>query len=399
MCEQTYLYSVYIVVHTVLLVSLRFVRSFTVSLPTNGSVIVVLVTPPSFYTAPMADRNAWRTLGRYAARFALVGGVGLLVGLISTTVASAPPPDTEDDAAVVDLAEDPIPPQPPVLPALAPGADHVSGWLALTEEESGAAVGGSLSYNALVMAYADVQASSCDGRLETAVTNSPRLRAAFDLLERDVPRTLSRRASAPLTGRGADDRPDALRRLLAAYAVADEEVGYVQGMSFVCAFLLRNSSSEHDAYALLVRLMRLPRFQLRRMYSPGLPLVASFGEVVRCATVLHAPALAAHLAAHGVAPILYHEFWLTLFTYGTLDEATTLSVWGAFLRAPAPYAVLVRVCLVLLDVVWRRVHAMGRAADFAVTVSGGGELDGGRWEWVGECLSPPPAPPPLPRSG
>ncbi|EGZ04702.1 hypothetical protein PHYSODRAFT_343005 [Phytophthora sojae] len=67
-------------------------------------------------------------------------------------------------------------------------------------------------------------------------------------------------------------RQAALQNVLRACASVDTEVGYCQGMDHVAALMLAVSDwNEARAFWLLVSLLASPRFELERLYGPGLP--------------------------------------------------------------------------------------------------------------------------------
>ncbi|KAL3664027.1 hypothetical protein V7S43_010912 [Phytophthora oleae] len=69
-----------------------------------------------------------------------------------------------------------------------------------------------------------------------------------------------------------EKRQASLQNVLRACASVDTEVGYCQGMDHVAALLLAVSDwNESRAFWLLVSLLASPRFELERLYGPGLP--------------------------------------------------------------------------------------------------------------------------------
>lgn len=67
-------------------------------------------------------------------------------------------------------------------------------------------------------------------------------------------------------------RRAALQNVLRGCASVDTEVGYCQGMDHVAALMLAVSDwNEARAFWLLVSLLASPRFELERLYGPGLP--------------------------------------------------------------------------------------------------------------------------------
>ncbi|KAG1684557.1 hypothetical protein DVH05_010969 [Phytophthora capsici] len=69
-----------------------------------------------------------------------------------------------------------------------------------------------------------------------------------------------------------EKRQASLQNVLRACASVDTEVGYCQGMDHVAALMLAVSDwNESRAFWLLVSLLASPRFELERLYGPGLP--------------------------------------------------------------------------------------------------------------------------------
>ena len=132
---------------------------------------------------------------------------------------------------------------------------------------------------------------------------APGNHAAFDAIERDVARTFG--------GTGMFDSQDArdrLRRVLAACAMRDPAVGYVQGLNFMAAFILMHVPDDADAFALLVRILDAPLYHMRGLYVHDLPDVAVTSYIIQHVLAKHLPLLAAHLDSVGCAPIFFFEW-------------------------------------------------------------------------------------------
>lgn len=127
--------------------------------------------------------------------------------------------------------------------------------------------------------------------------------AVEDVIVRDVPRTFPEH---PLFA--TRDGQQRLLRLLKAYAAADPEVGYCQGMAFPAGVLLMYLPEEH-AFRLFQRMM-LSGPTLRRLYLPGLDFLKL--ELSRFELLLstHAPQLHQHLLDAGLPALLYAAQWL-----------------------------------------------------------------------------------------
>lgn len=197
-------------------------------------------------------------------------------------------------------------------------------------------------------------------------------RAVLDAIERDVSRTFP---SHLLFSGTLDDAvgQQQLRRVLAAYAAVDGEVGYCQGMAFVAGVLLL-AMPETVAFQVLCGLMRdcddagegpssppsaqAPRGSaeswyvgggvhgLRQLYLGGFPLLQVLLRELEAHVAALLPALAAHLRAHDVHVDMFASQWfLTLFAH-QLPPPVLLRVWDFFVASGWP--VMVQVALGLL---------------------------------------------------
>ncbi|KAL8425543.1 hypothetical protein Efla_006778 [Eimeria flavescens] len=139
---------------------------------------------------------------------------------------------------------------------------------------------------------------------------------------------LSRGASPPSAVLSLIAR-DALFKVLKAYAAFNPEVGYCQGMGFVCGVLLLHLE-EAETFFFLVCLLH--KFSLSELFRPGLPLLDKYFFQFQQLLHLHMPALSLHLRAEGVEPSMYLSGWLlTLFAY-SLSLECVARVWDVFFR-------------------------------------------------------------------
>ncbi|ORY77814.1 rab-GTPase-TBC domain-domain-containing protein, partial [Protomyces lactucae-debilis] len=119
-----------------------------------------------------------------------------------------------------------------------------------------------------------------------------------------------------------------LGKVLRAFSLYDNEVGYCQGLGFIVAPLLMNMS-HGEAFCVLVRLMEA--YEMRLMYTPtlaGLKLRLWQFEKLIEETV---PLLATHLNALEIYPAMYASQWfLSLFAV-TCPLQTLHRVYDVFL--------------------------------------------------------------------
>ncbi|CAM9664632.1 unnamed protein product [Phaeothamnion confervicola] len=166
-------------------------------------------------------------------------------------------------------------------------------------------------------------------------------RISFADIEKDIHRTLRMENVA------------ALRNVLRVLSLSLPDVGYCQGMNFLCRKVLQTvHGSEENAYWILLGMMH--RFRLRGLYVPGMPgLQARFFQLRRLMR-WHLPELYERFEVMDITPNLYATPWfVTLLSDGSLlPEAEIVRAWDLlFLHAGSPaeqWAVVFRIVLELL---------------------------------------------------
>lgn len=135
-----------------------------------------------------------------------------------------------------------------------------------------------------------------------------------------------------------------LRRVLKAFSLYDERIGYCQGLGFVVGPLLMHMS-EPEAFAVLVRLME--HYDLRSCYTPdlaGLHLrIYQFQQLLG----KHLPDLSAHLAKLSVEPLYVSQWFLSFFAV-TCPLPMLLRIYDIILAEGATET-LMRVALSLMQ--------------------------------------------------
>eukprot|EP01126_Amoeba_proteus_P049303 TRINITY_DN5759_c0_g1_i13.p1 TRINITY_DN5759_c0_g1~~TRINITY_DN5759_c0_g1_i13.p1 ORF type:complete len:306 (+),score=64.48 TRINITY_DN5759_c0_g1_i13:426-1343(+) len=121
----------------------------------------------------------------------------------------------------------------------------------------------------------------------------------------------------------------ALFNVLKVYSILDPEVGYCQGMSFLCGMLVCHMSNEEDIFWCLSSIMK--SMGLRGLFLDHLPLLKQY---VFCFSQLipkYMPNLAFHLERISVNALFYSSEWFsTVFSYNTrMDVAAR--IWDVFL--------------------------------------------------------------------
>lgn len=157
-----------------------------------------------------------------------------------------------------------------------------------------------------------MQGDETESKPRVTAQRSKRDDAELAHLERSIRRDLGSRTSFSKYAQAAGLQ-DGLFGVCKAYALYDEGVGYVQGITFLAMPLLFNMAEE-EAFTLLVRLMS--KYDVRSMFTRnmyGLHLrLYQFERLLED----NDPALYCHLRRRHVAPQLYATQWfLTLFAY------------------------------------------------------------------------------------
>jgi hypothetical protein len=148
---------------------------------------------------------------------------------------------------------------------------------------------------------------------------------ALEAIKKDLARTF------PTHKRfGRADGHDALLSVLAAYAAADPEVGYCQGMSFLTALFLM-TVDEPQALCILNRVMTKPMWLMRDLFKPRMPAVAlrmfQYDRILsRACRRVHS-----HFSRLEFEPSMYATHWFTtVFSYN-FPFVLVMRVWDIFL--------------------------------------------------------------------
>lgn len=211
-------------------------------------------------------------------------------------------------------------------------------WLILSE--SGSALRESnraLQLDALRSTYASIV-----GNIEEFVVANEE--GSIRDIDRDVTRTFS--------GEGNEEQVvearRALRPVLVVLALTDPDLGYCQGLNFLCATVLRELP-EADAFCLVSRLLYGPLYHMRGMYLHGLPDVSVHSQVLNALLQQLLPHIYGHLEEVGVESQFLFDWYFTLFSL-LLPPTQLRGAIKAFLSDgwPAIYATV----LVLLQHLW-----------------------------------------------
>lgn len=144
-----------------------------------------------------------------------------------------------------------------------------------------------------------------------------------------------------------EDSQDTLYNVLCAYANFDPDIGYCQGMSFVCGHLVYYLNEE-DAFWVLVTLVKSSPYELGEMYRPGLPLLTTLLYKLERLIQIYMPNLFLHFQALGVQPVMYASEWFsTVFAY-SFEFNMAARIWDVFLIEGVDY--LMNLALAILKI-------------------------------------------------
>lgn len=135
-----------------------------------------------------------------------------------------------------------------------------------------------------------------------------------------------------------------LRRVLKAFSLYDDKIGYCQGLGFVVGPLLMHMS-EAEAFAVLVRLM--DHYDLRYCYTPDLAGLHLRIYQFQSLLTKHLPELSAHLAKLNVEPLYVSQWFLSFFAV-TCPLPMLLRIYDIILAEGATET-LMRVALSLMQ--------------------------------------------------
>merc|ERR1712050_125068 len=134
-----------------------------------------------------------------------------------------------------------------------------------------------------------------------------------------------------------------LLNVLRAYSVFNAEVGYCQGMGFICGVLLMYMC-EDDAFLMLTSL--LENYRMSGLFMPGLPLLNKYFFQLQRLLAMHMPLLCDHLAGQGVEPTIYASKWFMTVCICNFPFSTVVRIWDIFLAEGVK--IIFRIALALL---------------------------------------------------
>eukprot|EP00927_Polykrikos_kofoidii_P077925 TRINITY_DN74809_c0_g1_i1.p1 TRINITY_DN74809_c0_g1~~TRINITY_DN74809_c0_g1_i1.p1 ORF type:complete len:407 (-),score=54.21 TRINITY_DN74809_c0_g1_i1:96-1271(-) len=134
-----------------------------------------------------------------------------------------------------------------------------------------------------------------------------------------------------------------LLNVLRAYSVFNAEVGYCQGMGFICGILLMYMR-EDDAFLMLISL--LDNYKMSGLFMPDLPLLNKYFFQLQRLLEMQMPVLYNHLVQQGVEPTMYASEWFMTVCIYNFPFSTVVRVWDIFLAEGVK--IIFRIALAIL---------------------------------------------------
>jgi len=137
----------------------------------------------------------------------------------------------------------------------------------------------------------------------------------------------------------------ALFNVLKVFSIMDPEVGYCQGMSFICGVLV-TYLSEVDSFWVLASLLK--SYNFRGLFLSDLPLLKHYLYRFYFLVYAYLPLLGKHFDDQGIRPLFYCAEWFsTLYSYN-IDFELTCRIWDVLFLDGPEY--LFRVGLAILKI-------------------------------------------------
>lgn len=164
--------------------------------------------------------------------------------------------------------------------------------------------------------------------------------ASESCLKKDISRTYPLNKTFRLA---AGQGQTAMYNVLKVYSIMDPEVGYCQGMSFICGLLIHHNLSEVDAFWCLSAMMR--GFNIRGFFLDNLPLLNHFVYRFTCLLQSEIPSLSKHFQSHSVDPLYFCAEWFnTIFSY-SIPMETAARIWDVFFFSGIDYLLCVALAI------------------------------------------------------
>jgi len=138
---------------------------------------------------------------------------------------------------------------------------------------------------------------------------------------------LSRTYPSHIKFKGEEGR-ESLNRLLKAYSVFDQEVGYTQGMSYIAALFLI-FLSEESSFWLFATVMK--EYHMREFFIRNMPGIHESFYVMNGLVRHNLPAIWKHFKNISVSPSMYATQWFMTGFNVNFSIEISLRVWDSFL--------------------------------------------------------------------
>jgi len=138
----------------------------------------------------------------------------------------------------------------------------------------------------------------------------------------------------------------AMFRILKAYSIYDREVGYLQGLNFIVAFLLSVSGfREKECFWMFIAIIR--KLGISGLFEDEFPLLHTFLEEFDTLYNEHLPKLRDHFKSQGVVDHMWVSKWFsTLYLY-RIPFAVAVRIWDNIVTKGTVY--LFKAGIVILD--------------------------------------------------
>jgi len=131
--------------------------------------------------------------------------------------------------------------------------------------------------------------------------------------------------------KNAGDGQDKLRRILRAYSLYDEEVGYCQGLGFITAMFLTYMPEEQTFWQ-VVGMMTEGPCKMRTMYEQGMPGAQRALYVGEKLIKKFFPKLTAHFNHQNCHISMYATQWFMCIFTNSFPFDLVTGVWDVFLK-------------------------------------------------------------------
>ncbi|KAL9644842.1 hypothetical protein ABK040_005324 [Willaertia magna] len=123
-----------------------------------------------------------------------------------------------------------------------------------------------------------------------------------------------------------------LFRILKAYAYFDKQVGYVQGMAFICGFALMNLEDEEETFWFFVQLINNTKHGLKDLFAPNLPLLRLLMHITEELMKLRMPDVYKLLQEQYVTPEMYASPFILALCTNRIPFIASQQIWSIFLN-------------------------------------------------------------------